>query len=231
MALFGVTVGGKKFDVVIVSSSKDMRKGLSGLDKLGKNKGMLFDLGGSRAVTMNMNEMSFSIDILFIDKEGKVTEVHEMKASYPEVSVEDARFVLEVAKGQGSDLEGKSLKLSKLAKIEIFGDDEEELEKNVIIDKAEVVNEDVREKFKKGGKISIKEDIVKADLDAMQVLDHEGNVLMNITGGERIFSREHTEKIVDLAKKIETGEEDEEALGKFISEVVEIHNTQEPQYV
>jgi hypothetical protein len=46
----------------------------------------------------------------------------------------------------------------------------------------------------------------------MQVLDDTGKVLMNIVGGERIFSIEHTEKLVALSKKVDRGEANEEEL-------------------
>jgi hypothetical protein len=66
--------------------------------------------------------------------------------------------------------------------------------------------------FKSGGSFKIYEDQVKSDANAMQVLDDTGKVLMNIVGGERIFSIEHTEKLVALLQKSRQREANEEEL-------------------
>ena len=87
------------------------------------------------------------------------------------------------------------------------------------------------ELFKNGGAFKIYEQDVKAKKDAMQVLDDTGKVLMNIKGGERIFSIEHTEQIVALSKKVDKGEAKPEELGELMNMILEKQNTQEPQYV
>jgi hypothetical protein len=54
---------------------------------------------------------------------------------------------------------------------------------------------------------------------------------MNIVGGERIFSIEHTEEIIAMAKRIDRGDAKEEDLGKLMKKIINIQDTQEPQYV
>jgi hypothetical protein len=64
----------------------------------------------------------------------------------------------------------------------------------------------------------------------MQVLDDKGTVIMNIFGGERIFSIKHTKQIVDLATSVKNGEKHPEKLGKLVDSIIKLHSTQEPQY-
>ena len=54
---------------------------------------------------------------------------------------------------------------------------------------------------------------------------------MNIVGGERIFSIEHTEQLVSLSKKVDRGEANEEELGTLMKAIIHKQNTQEPEYV
>ena len=89
----------------------------------------------------------------------------------------------------------------------------------------------MRERFKQGGTIKIYEEDIKADKNKMQVLDDTGKVLMNIAGGERIFSIKHTNQLVELAQKVKDGTAEEEELGELMSEIIDIQNTQKPEYV
>ena len=75
------------------------------------------------------------------------------------------------------------------------------------------------------------EEDVAARQGSMQVLDDGGRILMNIDGGERIFSIKDTDNIVSLSKKIDAGEADEEELGKLMEEIIHRQDTQEPEYV
>ena len=88
-----------------------------------------------------------------------------------------------------------------------------------------------KEVFKSGGKIKPIEDKVKLKSGGMQVLDDAGVILMNITGGERIFSREHTAQLVALAEKVKQGKASKKELGKLMSKIIDIQDTQAPEYV
>jgi hypothetical protein len=65
----------------------------------------------------------------------------------------------------------------------------------------------------------------------MQVLDDTGKILMNIVGGRRIFSIEHTERIGSSIKKVDRGEAEEEELGELMKQIIHKQNTQKPEYV
>jgi uncharacterized membrane protein (UPF0127 family) len=101
---------------------------------------------------------------------------------------------------------------------------------NIIV-RVSTVPDSAKQLFKKGGTFKLYEDQVKADANAMQVLDDTGKVLMNIVGGERIFSIEHTEQLVALSKKVDRGEAEEEELGTLMKAIIHKQNTQKPEYV
>ena len=237
MRLYTLEVGNKEFKVAVVSSEADMRKGLSGAKKMKKRHGMLFDFKKSQTVTMNMRNMNYGIDMLFIDPDLKVKNAVSLMPDADDITVDDVRFVLEVNKGEGEGTVNEKVKMCEclLAETEQSEPEPDEKEQPVmttnIIVRIETVPTDMKEMFKRGGTIKMYEEDIKIDKDKMQVLDDKGRVLMNIAGGERIFSIKHTEALVKMAKKVNAGEASEEELGKLMAEIIEIQNNQKPEYV
>lgn len=249
MKLFTVKIKDKEFRVLPVIDSEEMKKGLSGKPKLSTGKGMLFHFGEPQEITMNMVGMRYPLDMLFIDGERKVKSVKTMKIGLNEVTVEGVMCVLEVNKGEGKDLEGEELIPSEelvsfmMSSMEDQSKDKEQEKEDThtekedpqggfnIIVKITSMPPSGKELFKKGGSFKIYEEDVKARQGAMQVLDDGGRILMNIDGGERIFSIEDTDNIVSLSKKIDSGEASEDELGKLMEEIVIRQNTQKPEYV
>jgi uncharacterized membrane protein (UPF0127 family) len=78
--------------------------------------------------------------------------------------------------------------------------------------------------------VKVKEKDVKADKSKMLVLNSDGTVQMNIAGGNRIFSRQHTKMLMDLIDKAEN-EDDLENLGRIIVTILDLHNNQPEDYV
>lgn len=156
---------------------------------------------------------------------------------------------MKINEGDGGGLVGEKVEIdSTFAKLLGFTceeedkDAEEEEEDEVehdskdrgsvnIVVRVTTVPETAERLFKMGGTFRRYEDEVKALPNAMQVLDDKGKVLMNIVGGERIFSIEHTEQLIALSKKVEAGEASEEELGKLMKGIIEKQNNQEPEYV
>jgi hypothetical protein len=98
-------------------------------------------------------------------------------------------------------------KLKKKKKLRRVSQNTTPLLVNIIV-RVSTVPENAKQLFKSGS-FKIYEDQVKSDANAM-VLDDTGKVLMNIVGGERIFSIEHTEKLVALSKKRQREANEEE---------------------
>lgn len=93
-----VTIGEKHWTVSIASTLTERAAGLSGVASMPSYTGMLFDLGGVQAsVPISMTYMLFSLDIIFIDDDGLVSEVFRIVEPL-QVGVEgtDARYFLEV---------------------------------------------------------------------------------------------------------------------------------------
>lgn len=67
----------------------------------------------------------------------------------------------------------------------------------------------------------------------MHVLDENGKVQTNIEGDERIFSRKHTAKLLELAEKAHSSEADNDykKLGMAMMRMIDKQDTQEQEYV
>lgn len=77
---------------------------------------------------------------------------------------------------------------------------------------------------------TVKEKEVKIDRTKMQILDASGVIQMNIEGGNRIFSRQHTKMLMDLIAKAED-ENDLENLGRILVTILDLHDNQPEDYV
>jgi len=218
-----IYVGGTPFKVEVVKDAKAMSIGLSEHKELKKGHGMIFDFGEPQRVTMNMFEMSFPLDMLFIDSKKKVVAVETMHPGEHEVTFNDIRYVLEVNRGEGILLLDEYVSLKKPKA--------EESSQNITIANPKIAYPGDKEKFENGGSFQLVEAGVKALPGKMHVLDDKGTVLMNIDGGERIFSIKHTEDLMKLAAKVKDGELEPEALGKLMSKIIKIQDTQTPEYV
>ncbi|OGD96115.1 hypothetical protein A3B52_00190 [Candidatus Curtissbacteria bacterium RIFCSPLOWO2_01_FULL_41_28] len=92
----------------IVTSPGDRKKGLSGLDSLPLNQGMLFVFENKGTYGFWMKDMEFAIDIIWIDENKNIVDIVENAAPQPgkkekELTVykprNDALYVLEVNAG------------------------------------------------------------------------------------------------------------------------------------
>lgn len=237
MKLYTLKIKDSTFKVLPVTEEEEMKKGLSGKPQLGEGKGMLFHFGKPQDVTMNMGGMKHPIDMVFIDGERKVKRVVPMELGAEDITVTGVMCVLEIRKGAGKGLEDAEIMPSEelVEYMEETSSTEEESELqqpgvNIIV-KITSVPEKELAIFKKGGSFKMYEEDVRAREGAMQVLDDDGRILMNIDGGERIFSIEDTDNIIDLSKKIDDGEAEEEALGKLMEKIINRQDTQEAEYV
>ena len=71
------------------------------------------------------------------------------------------------------------------------------------------------------------------EVNKMYIIGLDGNPQFELIGGERIFSRIHTRKLIKLAKRANKSKKDSDykKLGKTLFNIIEIQNTQEPEYV
>ena len=71
-----------EFSVLIAESNKDRRQGLMHIEFMEENQGMLFVFNPPRRVSMWMRNTPMSLDILFIDRNGKVINMEENTTPY-----------------------------------------------------------------------------------------------------------------------------------------------------
>ena len=103
-----VTIGTTKVSVEIADDEAERKKGLGGRESIGQDEGMLFVFPQKTSnLVFWMKEMSFPIDIIWID-ENKIVKIdknvqpepgvsdNNLKRYYPETEV---NFVLEVSAG------------------------------------------------------------------------------------------------------------------------------------
>jgi uncharacterized protein len=72
-----ISINGFKVLFAIASTDEQRIKGLSGLDKLNENEGMLFMFDEPSKQGFWMNEMNFPIDIIWLDSTGKVVHIEK----------------------------------------------------------------------------------------------------------------------------------------------------------
>ena len=215
-----VSIKDKIYDLEVPETFEEKRLGLSQVDELMHDEGMMFVFNSGKEVEeldMNTADMNLPINMLFIGQDKKVKEVFKAEPGIDKITRNDIAYVIELKAGEAEDSIG--------AEVDFITEEQ----KNIIIGNTSSPMS-LQNKMKMGGKIDIKADTVDIIPEAMQVLDDKGNVVMNIFGGERIFSIAHTKEIIELAEKVHTGAKDPEELGKLISKIIKIHETQEPQY-
>lgn len=85
----------------------------------------------------------------------------------------------------------------------------------------------IKHNYKEGGKIY-------RDGGKVLLLDGDGIPQMPMEGGERIFSRKHTRELMKIAEEAQKTKNNKDLLiklGNKIAKIVEIHETQEPEFV
>ncbi len=91
-----------EFSVLIAESNKDRRQGLMHIEFMEENQGMLFVFNPPRRVSMWMRNTPMSLDILFIDRNGKVISMEENTTPYSTKALSSGgtiRWVLEINSG------------------------------------------------------------------------------------------------------------------------------------
>lgn len=186
-----IKIGKKEFIVKIANTPEQLHKGLSGEKSLDKDHGMLFVFKEEGHPFMVMRDMLFPIDFLFIDKMGKVLDVKSGDVGSKErYSIEGpVKYVLEVNKGEGEGLIGKSMNGEAIQALE-FGDeiDDDILEEESDADKEERENEQQEKEYKVASELISQMSNKKFIQDALTSNEsvYDGNPL--ISGGKKTFN-------------------------------------------
>ena len=204
--MINIEINDKVYKVNIATTDEEKEQGLQGVDALGENEGMLFIYDEPQEVSFWMDSTPLYLDIIFIDEYGEVISVAVGQPNdQTPITEKEVKYVLEVNTNSGISA-GDEVDLSEL-------DEEDEEE-------TETPEEEAKEE----------EDTVA---HKMTVLNEDGSVQMELEGGERIFSRIHTKRLISLSKKAVKSKKDADykKLGKKAFEYINKQNTQEQEYV
>ncbi len=78
-----VAIGGQTFQLELALDPVTRYRGLSGRDSIPRNGGMLFVMPRSELFAMVMRDCVVPIDVAFLDSEGRVVAIHEMRPEPP----------------------------------------------------------------------------------------------------------------------------------------------------
>lgn len=188
-----IKVNNKEYEVEIAKTEEEKEKGLSNIEYLPDDEGMLFIYEEPQEVGFWMKDTLIPLDIIFIDDEEEVISVHQGVPNDETPIVEDnVLYVLEVPVNSG---------IKPGDEVEFEEEDEEEKSKSMN--------------------------------NKMLVLDENGDVQMELEGGERIFSRKNTRILIKFALKADKTKQDKDYknLGKKIFKFLDIQESNNPEYV
>lgn len=193
-----IEIADKKYKVLVAESEEERAQGLSNVESMDDDEGMLFVMPeGQGQVVFNTAEMEFDIDLIFIDQDDEVYNVVLGKAhskdpiiSTPEGENGRTKYVLEV--NANSEIK--------------------------IGDEIDIEDED---------------DITDDDINKMYILGSDGKPQMDLTGGERIFSRKNSRTLIKLAKRANKSKKDSDykKLGKIIFKYMYQQDNRPHEYV
>ena len=198
-------IGEKELSVKVADTDETRTVGLLNVraGSMPKNAGLVLKYNQATPANITMVGMKFPLDIVFV-KDNKVQKIVSAEPGQENITINDVSdYVVEVPKGSGKDLK--------------IGD---------LVDW-------VGEK-KKDGTIEMAEGGVVTPIDgAMQILDENGKVQGNIQGDERIFSRKHTARLMELASTAAKtkSNNDYKKLGMAMMRMIEKQDTQKQEYV
>jgi uncharacterized protein len=104
-----IRINSTAFSAEIVDTPVAREKGLSNRDKLGQNKAMVFVFERSENQCFWMRDMKFSIDIVWLDSNKKVSAIERnvSPASYPQNFCHDSQYVIELNAGVAEQINVK----------------------------------------------------------------------------------------------------------------------------
>ncbi len=94
-------IGSRTFELEVAATEQEENKGLMQRDSMPDDHGMIFIMPEEKTVQFWMKNTRFNLDILFVDHDGTVVSIHQMKA-YDESltsSDEPAKYAIELNAG------------------------------------------------------------------------------------------------------------------------------------
>ena len=112
-----IRIGNKEYNIKEVTTPEDKAKGLSGVESLPKDEGMLFIFDPPEDVKFWMKDTLIPLDIIFINEDQEVVKVHQgIPNDETLIEVPNIAYVLEVNANSGIKV-GDELELEEDAPI------------------------------------------------------------------------------------------------------------------
>lgn len=89
--VMSVVIGGRKFRLEIAADEEKRFRGLSGRDRIAPDGGMIFVFPRPTVTAFVMRDCPVPIDIIFLDKGGRITAMHAMQPDPPRTAAEEPR--------------------------------------------------------------------------------------------------------------------------------------------
>lgn len=86
-----VVIDGQTFQLEVVADNDTRTLGLGKRAQMDEDKGMLFSFPDSKIRHFLMRDCLIDIDIIFLDKAGRITAMHHMPIEEPKLDTESAR--------------------------------------------------------------------------------------------------------------------------------------------
>lgn len=93
--------GGQQLTLEVADTSEARQKGLSGRDGLPRDRGMLFVHDAEGLWGFWMKDTRFPLDLVFLDSERRVVDIHQMQPYALEVyyPAQEAQYIIEMTAG------------------------------------------------------------------------------------------------------------------------------------
>ena len=200
-----VQIGDKIYNLLVATTEEEKERGLMGIEELPENEGMLFDYSDEPQAELSfwMKNVDIPLDIIFVNQDGIVISVKQGVPNSEEYITESSEFISCVI-----ELNANS-GVKSGDKTDLF----EELDN--------IEEEDEEDTHPELG------------INRLYVYGSDGSIQAELQGGERIFSRKSTKRIIVLAKKAYASKEDKDykALGRYIFKEMDAQDNREPEYV
>jgi uncharacterized protein len=212
-----ITIKDKIYKVSVADTETSRYAGLSNLEKLGNNKGLLFVYDAPTKMTMVMRNMKFALDFIFVSEDWKIVDLGSLEKNAAAGITPDtpAKYVLELNKGEIA---------------------ENNFELGDLVTPSPALLADVQpvKVLKNGGTLElvgekfyeVRETVLPVETNKLQILDENGVVIANVDGGSRVFSRRDTKKFVE---KFKEGNKIE--LAKALIQALDEQDSRPEQYV
>lgn len=199
-----VKIGNKEYNLLYLSTRKEMEIGLSGVEEMEDNEGALFDYSDKpqKELSFWMKDTTIPLKICFINKDGMVISVHNGKPLSEESMFEDSEpiyYVIEVKQSEN---------ITKGMKTDLMEEDVDEDE-------------------------NVPDEHPELNVNKLYIYGSDGNVQGIIHSGCRIFSRKSTKVIIRKAKRAFASKEDKDykALGRYVFNEIKAQDNRPEEYV